>query len=205
MDLSSKISELKEKAMRTLEQFLLSCLSSSDARSRKRGSLLCYWIIDYIRFLQQEQRVHTFRIYKRGTIVSVHLGYRIGSEEGGMHYGVVLNKKDSSKNPVLTIVPLTSLKSAEQIQRLKPGCVFLGSDLLKLLMEKHKVAPSPALANEINKLKWGSIALPNQIVTISKLRIYGPISKDSPLYGIRFSSESLDEIDRVIQKMFIHA
>lgn len=205
MDLPDKINELKAKAINTLEQFLLSCLSSSDAHSRKRGSLLCYWIIDYIRFLQQEGRARTYRVYKRGTIVSVHLGYRIGSEEGGLHYGVVLNKQDSSKNPVLTIVPLTSLKSAEQVKRLRPGSVFLGSELLKLLLEKHKAAPSQSLANEINKLKWGSIALPNQIVTISKLRIYDPVSKSSPRYGIRFSSESLDEIDRVIQKLFIHA
>lgn len=43
-------------------------------------------------------------------LIKVNLGFNIGSELGGLHYCVVLNKKDNQKNGVLNIVPLTSKK-----------------------------------------------------------------------------------------------
>ena len=57
--------------------------------------------------------------------------------------------------------------------------------------------------SEIRKMKKGSIALINQITTISKIRIYDPKTDHDILSGIRLTNESLDKIDAEILKMYM--
>lgn len=59
------------------------------------------------------------------------------------------------------------------------------------------------IEKEITQMKNGSIALVNQITTISKQRIYNPKSDIDVLSGIKLSNESLDLIDNKIKKLFI--
>ena len=47
--------------------------------------------------------------YRRGNIVSVHLGYNIGSEQGGLHYGLVIDNNNEKSSKVITIIPLRCL------------------------------------------------------------------------------------------------
>ena len=50
-------------------------------------------------------------IYPRfdyGTILKIDFGINDGSELSGPHFAISLEKYDSTKNPVLTILPLTS-------------------------------------------------------------------------------------------------
>ena len=56
--------------------------------------------------------------------------------------------------------------------------------------------------NEIQRLKYGSIALINQITTISKIRIYDPKTNHNILSGIKLSSEKLNLIDLAIIKTY---
>ncbi len=84
------------------------------------------------------------RRYKRGEIIKVHLGYNIGSEEGGLHCAIVLDKNNSIYNPVITIVPLTSLKPDKDLSRLRKGEIFLGNELFvnlnsKLSLHRKKI------------------------------------------------------------------
>lgn len=48
--------------------------------------------------------------YKRGSIVQVEFGFRIGNELGGRHYAVVVDKKNDLYSSTVTVVPLSSLK-----------------------------------------------------------------------------------------------
>lgn len=54
------------------------------------------------------------------------------------------------------------------------------------------------MKNEISKMKIGSIALINQITTISKQRIFD----DAVLRRIRLSNDSLDLLDKNIIRFF---
>lgn len=54
------------------------------------------------------------------------------------------------------------------------------------------------MENEISKMKKDSIALINQITTISKQRVF----KDTIRRNVKISSESLDLIDKQIIKFF---
>lgn len=55
---------------------------------------------------------------------------------------------------------------------------------------------------EFDRMKNGSIALVNQITTISKLRIYDPKNSHDPLAGIKLSNEKLDKIDNEIIRRY---
>lgn len=61
------------------------------------------------------------------------------------------------------------------------------------------------MSSEIHKMKTGSIALVNQITTISKIRIYDPMYPLDTLSGIRLSDESLDKLDTQIRALYTKA
>ena len=195
------IQRLIADALQTLRDFLNDCFSSNDTRENKRASLLSYWIKNYIQMLRHE-RPQSYRRFQRGDVVKVDFGFRIGSEHGGLHYAVILNSNDSRQAPVVTVVPLTSLKSEEQRNSLHFGEIDLGDQLVQKLRSKLMQSPAPALQREVDRLKIGSIALTNQIVTISKVRITDPVRGSSPLSGIRLDSDAMDKIDTVL-KVFL--
>ena len=56
---------------------------------------------------------------------------------------------------------------------------------------------------EISKMKTGSVALVNQITTISKIRIYNPLHSKDVLGNIKVSNEILDAIDDKIKELYL--
>ena len=238
----------KENALNSLEQYLNSLISSTNPQRQGKADKLSYWLEDYVKFLKFEEVFSSSNLkkYKRGEILKVHLGYNIGSEEGGLHYAVVVEKDNSIHNPVITIVPLTSIKPSKDVSRLRNGEVLLGNEifqkfshkfieLYKSVNEEHQkirrtikelrkmddppltviqeieeqqlsISTELDLLNkmkaEISKMKRGSIALVNQITTISKIRIYDPRTTHDMLSGIKLSDESLDKIDKEIIKRY---
>ncbi|MCC9762969.1 hypothetical protein HK228_07385, partial [Streptococcus agalactiae] len=46
--------------------------------------------------------------YKRGSLVFIDFGINVGNELSGNHFAIVLNKKDSKNNGVLTVLPVSS-------------------------------------------------------------------------------------------------
>ncbi len=238
----------KNKAIKKIEGYLDSLINSEDKNFRGKASKLCCWLNDYMRFLEYEPRFNPSRLrrYKRGEIIKAHLGYNIGSEEGGLHYCLVIDKNNSIYSPVITIVPLTSVKPNKDLKKLRKGEVFLGNELFTNLSSKismhakhiaddYKYIESETkslkscknnfkdrideleerifsldknnkllekMGNEIYKMKKGSIALTNQITTISKIRIYDPKTNYDVLSGIKLSNEKLDAIDEKIASLY---
>lgn len=68
---------------------------------------------------------------------------------------------------------------------------------MKLLDSNDKIS------NEISRMKSGSIALVDQITTVSKIRIYDPLYYKDVLSGIRVSDEILDLIDDKIKELYL--
>lgn len=60
-----------------------------------------------------------------------------------------------------------------------------------------------AIANEIQSMKHGSIALANQIATISKIRIVDPKHAKGILSGVRLSEEGMNAINEKVKELFI--
>ncbi len=66
-----------------------------------------------------------------------------------------------------------------------------------------KLELAEKINNEVQKMKYGSIAIINQIRVISKQRIYDPKTEFDILSGIKLSDDNLDLIDEKIRKMFV--
>lgn len=236
----------KDEAILTLESYLEKLITSGDSKLCGKADKLSYWITDWMKFLDFETQFspNSLRRYKRGEIIKVHLGFNVGSEEGGLHYAVVIDKNNAKSSPVVTIVPLTSVKPTTDINKLKGGSIFLGNELFTNLntkisaLNKHlndelnlmeqlvnkmdHTTPMEEYENiherikksreeliflermraEVLKMKRGSIALVNQITTISKIRIYDPKTDHDILSNIKLSNEKLDMIDYEITKRY---
>lgn len=141
-------SNLKKTAIAKLDSYM-------DSLDPKRQKLLAYWIQDYVRFLKKEASFDPQKLirYKRGAIVKAHLGYRVGSEEGGLHYAVVMNVDASQKSPIVTIIPLTSVKPGKDIEKLHPSQVYLGDEIYQSLNAKLDKA-----IDEIEEIRQSLIA-----------------------------------------------
>ena len=211
----------------SLSRLDLSFLKHIELSEYKKSELLAYWIHDYAVYHDAERDFDVTKsgVFHRGDIIKVNLGFNIGNELGGLHYCVVLNKKDNPKNGVLNIVPLTSKKVNKRYPR---SCVNLGNELYNILnqnIEKENMRLNKLLiklddfeeipksiqdsiskemkyinqlSKSIDKYKKESIVLINQITTISKQRIFF----DVVLKNVRLSNESLDLIDEQIIKFF---
>lgn len=273
----------KLDSLKKLDSYITSLIQNDDPKINSKADKLCYWIKDWTTFLEYEPNFspRKLRRYKRGEIIKVHLGYNIGSEQGGLHYAVVLDKDNPLSSPVITIVPLTSIKHKMDLNNIKSGNINLGNELfiglsskinttiqhIKLQhkniskeiayiesrlasyetsyppldnvpinpeerseqdnkhllsrtkhlediidgLERYKISLEnldlhekvlDKMKTEISKMKLGSIALVNQITTISKLRIYDPKTQYDVLHGVKLSNEKLDLIDAEVIKKF---
>lgn len=204
----------------SLERLNLSFLKHINSMEFKKSHLLAYWINDFSNYHDEEKVYDTTKLitFKRGSIIKVNLGFNIGNELGGLHYCIVLNKFDNPKNGTLNIIPLTSKKN----KKYPKASIDLGNEIYNALNNlyskqfenfsfdiKNNLNPSEKnlysifeysqkKKNEISKMKKGSIALINQITTISKQRIYD----DDILKHIRLSEKNLNLIDENIIKFF---
>lgn len=253
---------IKEKALTETTAYLNDLFENNIEKCSK----LSYWIKDYINFQKQEDSFKPKNLmrYERGSIVKAHLGFKIGNEEGGLHYCIVIDKNNELNSGVITVIPLTSKKS--QNAKIHNNDIDLGNDLYTMLNSKLKgmlqesnklisdlekdiftfnlvsyemekqiyYAPSENIqtaiealnrvmrnfdneliniknrkkiinkvSNEIKKMKFGSIALVNQITTISKQRIYDPKNSSGIFSGIKLSDKSLDKIDKQLINLYI--
>lgn len=243
---NERIIKNKNEAIMKINEYLDFCLSS-DNEHIKKANLLSYWLKDYIKYIAKEETFNSAKSkeYSRGDVIKVNLGFNVGNEEGGLHYCVVLDKKNAKSHSTLTVVPLTSVK---ETSKKNSTSVFLGNELHNAIMNKVKnlfnsidkenaikcqnkviknyemnriieeITDEERLAMEDFKIKYpliekileeakqmkkGSIALVNQITTISKQRIYDPKNGFDILSDIKISDEQMDLIDKKIKKLFL--
>lgn len=204
----------------SLKRLNLSFVKHIELNEYKKSELLAYWIYDFAEYHDEEKTFNIAKsgMYSRGDIIKVNLGFNIGNELGGLHYCIVLNKYDNTRNGALNIIPLTSRKDNKKYDS---SSVNLGKELYNIFQKKiekekdklqqilnelEKIEDIPIsiqniiekMEKEISKMKKDSIALINQITTISKQRIF----KDTVRRNVKISSESLDLIDKQIIKYF---
>ena len=223
--------ELKNNAIihkdNSLNRLDLSFLKHIELNEYKKSDLLAYWINDFAEYHDEEGTFDISKsgMYSRGDVIKVNLGFNIGNELGDLHYCIVLNKYDNTRNGALNVIPLTSRKDGKNYYL---SSVNLGKELYNVFKEKiekekqklqqilyelEKIDDVPIniqniiekeqkyikkMENEISKMKKDSIALINQITTISKQRIF----KDTVRRNVKISGESLDLIDKQIIKFF---
>lgn len=122
----------KKSAIRALNKQLEYYINDPSGNHLKKANLISYWLKDYVRMINYEEKFNPTRniAYKRGNIIKLNFGFNIGSEYGGLHYAVVLDKHNAHNSPVVTVVPLTSIKQDKTIHE---NNIFLGNDIYRLL------------------------------------------------------------------------
>lgn len=243
----------KNEAVSELNKYLDTCLLG-DFIHVKKANLLSYWLKDYIKYISEEETFNSalLKEYSRGDVIKVNLGFNVGSEEGGLHYCVVLDKKNARSYSTLTVVPLSSVKPSSKPRKTS---VFLGDYIYTTLQKKNneiketvqnfidickveidnldtlpenteeeriiksykiqqikkilkdndeKLELSKKIELELNQMKKGTIALINQITTVSKQRIYNPKKDLDILSNVKISDEKMKLIDEKIKKLFIN-
>jgi len=170
---------LRDSALNDLRKYM-------DSLDTGRGKKLAYWIKDYSRFLSQESSFRSDKLirYKRGAVVKVHLGYRIGSEEGGLHYAIVMDRNNSIHNPTLTVIPLTSIKPGVDLAKMPPAKVPIGAEIYTLL--------STNLNAEIKSAK-------QQLTKIKEL--HAKLKEESAAAHIAEAAGMLDAFDKELDDL----
>lgn len=243
----------KNEAISKTNEYLDACFLL-DKKHKKKVNLLSYWLKDYISYIEQEESFNSSKLkkYSRGDIIKVNLGFNIGNEEGGLHYCIVLDKKNAKSYSTLTVVPLSSLKDSTKLNKTS---VLLGDEIYTNLYKKNrtlisecstkttmldqeiselekltenteedKIIKNYRIANarkefnklkeklvlaqkidkELSQMKKGTIALINQITTISKQRIFNPKKDFDILSGLKLSDEKMKLIDEKIKKLYLN-
>lgn len=267
----------KKDAIRSLNKLLEIYINDPSGKHLKKAHLISYWLKDYVRFINFEEKFNPTKniSYKRGNIVKLNFGFNIGSEYGGLHYGVVLDNKNDHNSPIITVIPLTSIKddkpvhcnsvnlgneiyrslklkydtiskslkdeqdeitttlfafstlaemtndilaetqqcekgSYEFAQKMALAQSYLdASNNLKIQWEKKKKenedeqAYLDKIGAEISQMKEGSIALINQITTVSKMRIFDPRNLRGVLAGVSLSEKSMEKINQKVKDLYV--
>ena len=158
------------------------------SKPTKKQQILIQWIQKWCSFLRREDKFDPKRLpyYKRGDIVYADFGFNVGAEFGGIHYAVVMESNNNKANGNIVVVPLTSLDPGKSASDIYPTEVYIGDNI-------------------IGWTNSATVAKPNQIRSISKMRINKPLKpndKKATLTGdqLQLIDDKLDEIIKYKQR-----
>lgn len=188
-----------------------------------------YWLnqlgADYIKNEKKFNYMSLMR-YKRGSVVKANFGFKIGSEQGGLHYAVVLDNRNHKSNKVLMVVPIESLPDGKNPADINKNYeVFLGYGIFKDEIDyvekrisslQRKISKLKAdkkdcfkqerqlrkLRKELVSLNKGSVAQIAQTCAMSKIRIYNPKHTKDRYSSFILDDDKLNEIERKLKELY---
>lgn len=124
----------KKKAIKTIDKMFETFINNP--KYLKKADLIAYWLESYSSYVRNEEKFEYARLpkYERGNVISLNLGFNVGSEQGGLHYAIVLDNYNRLASRVVTIIPLSSGTSEDTFER----DVFLGNELYEKLNSKYE-------------------------------------------------------------------
>lgn len=143
------------------------------------------------------------------TVVPLSSGTEQDAYERDVYLGNELYRKMQYKHKVLSTSALEKLaQCTELISALTQSTSEDKDKLLDRIHQQQQEAKADIeilkkYKKEIDRMKQGSIAMMEQITTISKMRIYVPRQSSDILYGISFSASEMELINRQLTNLFI--
>lgn len=212
-----------DKVLNQLKNTLLNEIEMD--KSKKLLFWLNEWGADYLKNEDNFDYMSLMR-YKRGNVVKADFGFKIGSEQGGLHYAVVLDNRNDKSNKVLMVVPIESLSDNMKPEEInKDYEVFLGYGIFKdeIASVEKKIAKLETqieelknkkedyskqyknlgrLKKELTSLNKGSVAQIAQICAMSKIRIYNPTHTGDRFSTFVLDDDKLKEIEEKIKNLY---
>lgn len=155
-----------------------------ESKDPKKQQIINQWIETWNKYLNWESTFDPTKLiyYKRGDIVYAHFGFNVGNEYGGIHYAVVVENDNNNSNGNVMVVPLTSLDrtKGETKETIHSSEIYLGENLIPWK-------------------KGETVAKPEQIRSISKLRIIKPKRLEDQKASL--DGKILDMIDEKLKEL----
>ena len=135
--------------------------------------------------------------------LELDLGNALYNRLIGKHNALRLSAKEKIKEATQGMERLKSVLSVEKSQELAD---HIEKEIMLFAKNIDEVGIQAEtldnISHKLSKMKLGSIAVPSQIQTISKMRVLDPKSQTDVLYGIKLPSENLNQIDTCLIKMY---
>ena len=168
--------------MQTLDGALAKLKSSILKLPAKKQNILTSWIVSWSYYLEKESSFNPDKLlyYKRGDILYIDFGFNIGNEYGGIHYAAVIENNNNKRNGNIVVIPLTSLASGKTVADIPKTDLYIGDNIIP----------------------WtdsATVAKPNQIRTISKMRIVKPVTVNDKI--ARLDGNQLNLIDERLKQI----
>src|SRR5690625_3814224 len=79
-------------------------------------------------------------------VVQANFGFKVGSEQGGLHYALIIENYNFKTNKTVMVIALRSLDEDESSDKIKDNELFLGYGIFKEEIEKiqRKIAKNRA-------------------------------------------------------------
>jgi len=162
----------------SLDDAIAELKSSVMLEDQKHQVMLAEWIAEWSYYLKYEKTFDPNKLiaYKRGLIVHINLGYNVGAEYGGYHYGIVAEQNNAMSDRNVIVLPLTSTAIGTPVSSVHENDVLIDTDC-------------------IGNSSWSIVKI-SSIRSVSKIRITAPIyPKQRKLF---IDEKYLDEIDKKI-------
>lgn len=196
----------------------------------KKALILLFWLDNWGGKLLKEEATFDYNKvlrFKRGNVVQADFGFKIGSEQGGLHYALVIENDNGKSNQTVMVIPLSSLDESEKPENINNKHeVFLGYSLFteyirkletkiertekQIVTDKENKKNLERLEKDLHKnketlikLNRGSVALINQMCALSKIRIIKPKYVGDDLQGYELPNDKMHDIDAKIMSLFL--
>lgn len=172
------MNEELDKALENLKNAIMT-------KSPKVQGILTNWLNQWSKYIIKENTFKPANLpyYKRGDIVYVDFGFNVGAEYGGIHYAVIIEINNNKYNGNVLVIPLTSLDKDKSINDIPKTDIYIGDNIIE----------------------WtdsSTIAKPNQIRAISKMRIVKPVKKQDK--KARLNREQMNKIEKRLKDILFY-
>lgn len=138
IDNKSNINAVKNNAKGVFTQFYNTITNMNYELANK----ILYWLNDWSGYILPNEKIFKYNDlikYEQYSIFEANFGFNVGSEAGGLHYGVVIDKDNSKTSKTLMVIPFKSLdegKTEEDID--KKTEVYLGNKVFEIEIDRQK-------------------------------------------------------------------
>lgn len=150
-------------------------------------------------------------VHERSVDLGTELFEKINAVQGNLLYSArqeldTLKRTQDAFNTTLEILknlePPADGQAADIVKKLADAIRYQAEMSEKKTQIEKSIANIERNNKEIAKLKVGSMAVTNQITTVSKQRIYTPKRSEDFLYGISLSTPAMEKINTKLKELY---
>jgi len=138
IDNKSNINSVRNNAKGVFTQFYNTIINMD----YKLANKILYWLNDWSGYILPNEKNFKYNElvkYEQYSIFEANFGFNVGSEAGGLHYGVVIDKDNAKTSKIVMVIPFKSLDDGETEADIDTKTeVYLGNKVFEIEIERQK-------------------------------------------------------------------